>query len=310
MPIDCPLRLRGLALAVLLGPVLIAGESRAQDEPTELEEVVVEGRALSEAVRQFVDEVIAAPLDRGPARWTRRICVGVVNLRPEAAQVIADRVGMLATETGLPVGEPGCSPNILVMATDDGSALARAMVASNPRIFRPGYAGATLGSVALERFRSTEDAIRWWHVSVPMTIDHNLVAVRLPGQQAPLVPQDASRLTTRIRNDLAGIFIVLDINRAAGLSFQQIGDYIGMIALAQIDPEADTRGNETILNLFEQGRTVDAATDWDRSFLASLYAAELNQRQANAQSGEISSIMVRDRTAASDDAPPDEAEED
>lgn len=132
MPIDCPLRLRGLALAVLLGPVLIAGESRAQDEPTELEEVVVEGRALSEAVRQFVDEVIAAPLDRGPARWTRRICVGVVNLRPEAAQVIADRVGMLATETGLPVGEPGCSPNILVMATDDGSALARAMVASNP----------------------------------------------------------------------------------------------------------------------------------------------------------------------------------
>lgn len=125
-----------------------------------------------------------------------------------------------------------------------------------------------------------------------------------------LVPQDASRLTTRIRNDLAGIFIVLDINRAAGLSFQQIGDYIGMIALAQIDPEADTRGNETILNLFEQGRTVDAATDWDRSFLASLYAAELNQRQANAQSGEISSIMLRDRTAASDDAPPDEAEED
>jgi hypothetical protein len=103
---------------------------------------------------------------------------------------------------------------------------------------------------------------------------------------------------------------VLDINRAAGLSFQQIGDYIGMIALAQIDPEADTRGNETILNLFEQGRTVDAATDWDRSFLASLYAAELNQRQANAQSGEISSIMLRDRTAASDDAPPDEAEED
>jgi hypothetical protein len=294
----------------LLGPALNATATQAQDDPTQLDDIVVEGRTLSDTVRQFVDNVIAAPLDRGPARWTRRVCVGVVNLRPEAAQVIADRVGMLAADTGLPVGEPGCSPNILVMATDDGSALARAMVASNPRIFRPGYAGATLGSVALERFRSTEDAIRWWHVSVPMTIDHNLVAVRLPGQQAPLVPQDASRLTTRIRNDLAGIFIVLDINRAAGLSFQQIGDYIGMIALAQIDPEADTRGNETILNLFEQGRTVDAATDWDRSFLASLYAAELNQRQANAQSGEISSIMLRDRTAASDDAPPDEAEED
>jgi hypothetical protein len=298
LPLKYSLRRLGLALAVLLGPVLNAGATWSQDDPTQLDDIVVERRALSEAVRQFVDDVIAAPLDRGPARWTRRLCVGVVNLRPEAAQVIADRVGLLAADTGLPVGQPGCGPNILVMATDDGLALAQAMMLSNPRIFRPGYAGATLGSVARERFRSTEDAIRWWHVSVPIETGHNTVAVRLPGRDAPLVQQDASRLTTRIRNDFAGVFIILDINRAAGLSFQQIGDYIGMVALAQIDPEADTRGNDTILNLFEDGRGVDAATDWDRSFLASLYAAELNQRQANAQGGEISSIMIRDREAA------------
>lgn len=291
-------RLGLVALAVLLGPVLTAGAGQAQDDPTQLEEIIVEGRALSETVRQFVDEVIAAPLDRGPARWTRRVCVGVVNLRPEAAQVIADRVGLLAAETGLPVGEPGCGPNILVMATDDGPALAQAMMISNPRIFRPGYAGATLGSVARERFQSTEDAIRWWHVSIPRQVDNNVIAVRLPGFTPPLVRQDASRLTTRIYNDFAGVFVILDINRAAGLSFQQIGDYIGMVALAQIDPEADTRGNDTILNLFEDGRAVDGTTDWDRSFLASLYAAELNQRRANAQGGEISSIMIRDREAA------------
>jgi hypothetical protein len=283
---------------VLLGPVLGPTATHGQDNSSRLDDIVVEGRPLSEAVRQFVDEVIAAPLDRGPARWTRRVCVGVVNLRPEAAQVIADRVGILAAETGLRVGEPGCGPNILVMATDNGTALAQAMVVSNPRIFRPGYAGATLGSVARRRFQLTEDAIRWWHVSVPIADGHNTIAVRLPGRDAPLVQQDASRLTTRIRNDLAGVFVILDINRAAGLSFQQIGDYIGMVALAQIDPEADTRGNDTILNLFEDGRAVDAATDWDRSFLASLYAAELNQRRANAQGGEISSIMIRDREAA------------
>ena len=302
MSLRYSLRLLGLVLAALLGPALNATATQAQDDPTQLDDIVVEGRTLSDTVRQFVDNVIAAPLDRGPARWTRRVCVGVVNLRPEAAQVIADRVGMLAADTGLPVGEPGCGPNILVMATDDGTGLAQAMVVSNPRIFRPGYAGATLGSVALRRFQSTEDSIRWWHVSVPIADGHNAIAVRLPGRDAPLVQQDASRLTTRIRNDLAGVFIILDINRAAGLSFQQIGDYIGMVALAQIDPEADTRGNDTILNLFEEGQAVDAATDWDRSFLASLYAAELNQRRANAQTGEISSIMIRDRDAAQRDA--------
>ena len=300
-----PLWPRGLSLAVLVGPVLVAGPCLAQAVPTQLEDIVVEGRALPDAVGQFVDEVIAAPRDRGPARWASRVCVGVVNLRLEAAQVIADRVGMLAAEAGLVAGQPGCRPSILVMATDDGPALAQAMTSSYPRMFNPGYAGATRGSAALERFQSSEDAIRWWHISVPVESDTGDIAVRLPGDPPPLVRQDASRLRTRIRNDLTAVLIVLDVNGAVGLSFQQIGDYIGMIALAQVDPEADVLSNDTILNVFEPGRAVDAATEWDRSFLVSLYAAELNQRGPNSQTGEISSIMLRDRSVAQQG--PDEA---
>jgi len=282
-------------------------QQEQQSAPSTLEDVIVDGRRLREAVDDFVDEIVAPPVNYGPARWHRRVCVGAVNFRREVAQALVDQVSSVAIQAGLEVGEPGCSPNILIMGTDDGSALARAMVASNPRIFRPGYAGATLGSVALERFRSTEDAVRWWHVSVPMTIDHNLIAVRLPGQQAPLVPQDGSRLTTRIRNDLAGVFIVLDINRAAGLSFQQIGDYIGMVAFAQVDPDADTSTYDTVLNLFEAPpQSQPALTEWDLSYLQALYGAELNQRAVNQQSGEVSNSMFRDRQRAQpdDEEPP------
>ncbi|MDI6624686.1 MAG: hypothetical protein QME55_08145, partial [Brevundimonas sp.] len=57
-----------------------------QDPPeatATLEDVVVEGRALEEMVREFVGEVGAPAGRRGLARWHDRLCVGVVNVRPD-----------------------------------------------------------------------------------------------------------------------------------------------------------------------------------------------------------------------------------
>lgn len=271
-------------------------------EPTRLADVIVDGRRLRDAVDRFVDDVVAAPVGRGPARWDERVCVGVANMTPEVAQALVDRVSAVAMQAGLEPGEPGCSPNILIVAADDGQMMARALVAARPRVFRPLYAGAARNAGALERFQNMTAAVRWWHVSVPVSQDTGEVAVRLPGQAAPLVRQDGSRLTTRIRNDLRRAFIILDVNLASGISIGQVGDYIGMVALAQVDPEAETSSYDTILNLFQTTSPGLTLTDWDVSFLTALYGSELNQRSANAQGGEISALMIRDRTAASDDA--------
>ena len=40
------------------------------------------------------------------------------------------------------------------------------------------------------------------------------------------------------------------------VSAEQLADYVAMVTLAQIDPDADTRGYASILNLFQ---TPDAA---------------------------------------------------
>jgi len=164
-------------------------------------------------------------------------------------------------------------------------------------MFRTGISGTVRGTAAVEQFENSKAPIRWWHLSVPVT-ETGEIAVRLPGQAPPLIREDGSRLTTRIRNDLQGVFVIVDIGRAAGVSLQQLGDYVGMVALAQVDPEADTAPYDTVLNLFDGGNRTDGLTDWDISFLTSLYDAELNQRQSNAQVGAISSIMLRDRTRA------------
>lgn len=267
----------------------------APEEAVQIEEVLVTGRPLREMIETFVDEVVEPPRGRGPARWDRKVCVGVVNLRREPAQIIIDRLSRVALDVGLEIGEPGCSPNILVLATTDGSGLATALTESRPNAFRPNYAGASRSATALERFRTTDSPVRWWHVAIPIDSDTGAIAVRLPGEEAPCYRTLGGLLRTEIRNDLRRAFVIVDMERAAGVNFQQLSDYVAMVAFAQIDPEADLSPYPTVLNLFDAPASVDGMTDWDRSYLTALYDAELNHKNPHAQSGAVGGVMIQDR---------------
>lgn len=299
----------GLLLAA--GLLAASGQTAPQTPPhtapqaaeaTRLDDVVVNAERLAERVETFVEDINAPPVNRGPARWRREVCVGVANLKPEAAQIIADRVSEVAVRSGLEAGEPGCSPNILIVATDDGDAMARGLVERSPRAFRPAYSGAARSSEQLEAFLTSPAPVRWWHVSIPVARDTGQIAVRIPGYLPPLIEGANSRIRASTRNDLLRAFVIVDLDRAAGVSFQQLGDYIGMVAMAQIDPDADTAGYDTVLNLFDTGHPVDGVTDWDISYLTALYGAELNRAASRQQAGEIASSMIRDQRRQQDDA--------
>lgn len=262
--------------------------------PTVLDDVVVDGRRLDRAVDDFVADIVAPPVNRGPARWRRRVCVGAINFRTEVAQALVDQVSDVAADAGLEIGEPGCSANVLILGTDDGSALATGLVDRAPRAFRPLYSGAARSSEALDRFVATDAPVRWWHVSLPVNRETGDPAVRLPGDAGPRFVRGEGRLRTSVRNDLLKVFIIVDVTGAAGIDVARLGDYIGMVALAQIDPEADPSSYDTVLNLFDAPDAHRGLTEWDRSYLQALYGAELNARAANQQGGEVSSSMYRD----------------
>lgn len=287
-----------LALASPATQALPVAQVPAAGDPVEIEDVLVTGRPLREMIENFVDEVAEPPRGRGPARWDRKVCVGVVNLRREPAQVMIDRVSRVALDIGLEIGEPGCSPNILVLATNDAVGLATALIETRPNAFRPNYAGAARSAAALERFRTTDDPVRWWHVAIPIDSDTGVPAVRMPGEAPPRLATLGGLLRTEFRNDLRRAFVIVDIDRAVGVNFQQLSDYVAMVAFAQIDPEADLTPYPTVLNLFQAPSAVDSLTDWDRSYLTALYDAELNQKNPDSQSGAVSGAMVRDREQA------------
>jgi len=269
------------------------------DTATQLDDVVVDARSVGVMVNNFVDEVIAAPPGRGPARWDRTVCVGVANLRPVAAQQMIDRVSQIAMDVGLEPGEPGCKPNVLVVVTTDGAGMARGLAQARPLAFRPGVGGSTRGSHAFDVFRNSDRPVRWWHVSLPVDSETGAPAVRMRGEESgPAIDGTASRLRTTIRNDLRRVFIIVDFDQAASVTFQQLSDYVAMVALSQVDPDAETRSYDTVLNVFDNPHAAEGLTDWDLAYLKSLYTAELNQRMPGAQGGAIGSIMTRDRTRA------------
>ncbi len=285
-------------------PVQATVSSDSQDDPVDLGEIVVEGRRLDDLVRNFVGEVAAPNDGRGLARWDRRLCVGVVNLRRETAEYIADRISTVAEDLGVGAGDPGCEPNVLVVATSDGRALARTMVDERPRAFRRGGSGMDQGRGALRDFVETDKPIRWWQVSLPVDSETGGIATSIPGvcrppcdspmAYAPIVKLNTgSRLRTQIVDHFYQSLIIVEIDRLGHLTVPQLADYLAMVSMAQIDPQAETSNYASILNVVDNPEQYTSLTEWDQAYLAGLYSADQSLLNRRANSSEVSRSILR-----------------
>lgn len=308
------------ALAVTPAPVTPSPQASPQepsvtaDAPVQLEDVEVTGATLDSLIRSFVNEVAAPNRHRGLARWDDRVCVGVANLRAEPAQYIADRVSTVAEDFGLTPGLPGCTANIMIVASDDPAGLAEALVRERHRAFRMGGSGMDRGGSALQAFVASEAPVRWWQVAVPVDSETGQVAVRIPGECTPpcMSPYDfapiinvfsASRLATQIVDNLTRTIVILDIDQIGQVSIEQLADYVAMVSLAQIDPEADTSRYASVLNVFDRPDTASGLTDWDRAYLTGLYGVERNRANLRANRAEVAdSIHRAHQTARAEDS--------
>jgi len=303
-----------LSAVLLLALALVGGTAAAQEpaapaprpqSSAQLDDVVVEGRQLETMVRTFVTEVSQPANNRGLARWNRPICVGAVNLRHDVGQYVIDRISDVARELDVEAGEPGCRPNVLIVAAADGAALASAIVEDRPRNFDLRHNGTDAGTRAFRNFRTGDQPVRWWQISMPIDSESGGRAVRLPGDIDPATGKpdapeiqvfSASRIRTQIRDDLVRSIIIVDVERLGGANLVQLADYLALVALAQVDAEADTAPYPTILNLFADPASAPAGlTDWDRSYLTALYEHDQLRINRNSQVRAVAEAVTRDR---------------
>ena len=298
-----------LSAALALSFGLVTGAASAQEpapapqaqSSAQLEDVVVEGRQLEALVRNFVTDVSQPANNRGLARWNRPICVGAVNLRADIARYVVDRISDVARELEVEAGEPGCRPNVLIVAAVDGAGLASALVEDRPRNFDLRHNGTDAGTRAFRIFRTGEQPVRWWQISMPIDSNTGQRAVRLPGDEQPprIHVFAASRLRTQIRDDMVRSIIIVDVERLGGASLVQLADYLTLVALAQVDAEADTAPYPTILNLFADPASAPAGlTEWDRSYLTALYEHDQLRINRNSQVRAVAEAVTRDRREA------------
>lgn len=255
------------------------------------------GRSQEQTLR-FV-ESIAAPLTTVDqiARWDNTICTSVVGLPQRQAEYIADQIARRAIGVGLSPGGPGCNANIAVFVSGDSDAMARDMVRGDRALFAyyPENNITTLGQGALQDFIDTPRPIRWWHVARTVAADgQTLQGDASTGgiSNAPTTRSNGSRLAQATRQDFERVIIIVDARRVGGAPLSALADYISLVALAQVNADADMDSFPTILSLFSAGASAPAAmTEWDLAYLDGLYHARRNAASITQQQQEISRRM-------------------
>ncbi len=293
-------------------PLQIAPQAAQTGEPVQLEDIEVTGRPLDQMIREFIDVVAEPNNRRGLARWDKPVCVAVTGLTVDGAQYLADRISTVAADVGLEVGQPGCRANLIVIGTTNGNATARSMVQERPRSFNLGGTGTNRSRAALEDFQAADRPVRWWQIAMPTDSWTGWQAVRLPGEcdqqcnqrtgsalgYAPTVAlTSASNQRTQIVDNLQMAVVIVDVDQVSGLSALQLADYIAMVSLAQIDPDADTAAYGSILNVIDDPEGSATLTHWDLAYLQGLYRSNRGQVHRTAAMREIANSIHRQHRA-------------
>ena len=273
-------------------------------EVTQVPGLVVEGRPTEDLAREFVRRVAAPPTGAPVARWSRPLCVAAENLPPAAAAFLVERLSSVALDVGLEIGEDGCDPLVLVIATTDGAAIARGLVERRRHMLAPGNRIQSRSRSELERFAQGRRPVRWWHVSTAVDPVSGANRVRRPAddnvnastgsliENGPVVRGADSLMVSAVRQDLRRAIIIIDFDELGEVNFDQLADYVAFVALAQVDPEADTSAFPTILNLFADP-TTPGLTAWDRAYLQGLYGSDDSARGAAARDAALRREMLR-----------------
>ncbi len=281
------------------------------------EAIIVEGTRISpkEERRAAVDYTRSLGVARGEisvARWSRPVCPGVKGLTGAPAARVMDRLRAIATEAQVPLAPDGCRANLIVAFVEDGADMVQRLVGKEPRLV------SQVSGPDRRALKSGDAPIRWWYsVTFGTGTGAGVPASNIPspatsgnaeggGSVLPdSVPSSGTHSASLIRTQAVRFIdmatVVVDVNRAEGVTLDAVAAYAAMVGLAEISRTA-TPEAPSILNLFAATpRGEEAGTmlsTWDRSLLHTLYAMAPD-RSGHAQRRRIVNALVDTRTDAS-----------
>jgi hypothetical protein len=239
-------------------------------------------RQLKLQISNFVSGLVVKYMNDSLERWDSPICPLVAGLTSEQGEFILARVSQIARDSHAPLAGEHCKPNFFVVLSDNPDLLVEKwsqrdkglLNTCNVIINGMGYAKDFLHSrqpvrvYYNGRFRASGGANR------------DISALDLMGLSLDFhfsrCTSGGAELGTRLRysdvQELTSVIIVVDSRRTTDLNMGQLADYVAMVGLAQIRPNADMGTLPTILSVFGNADPrPQGLSSWDQSFLRSLY---------------------------------------
>lgn len=284
-------------VAAFVSGVMLAGPAGAQISQSD--SVTVTSEKQREAISSFVTKLSTPSRLSGKlARWDVGVCPSVIGIRPEAARFVVQRVRDTATRVGAPVNKDAdCKPNIHVVFTTKPQALVSHI--RNTQDYMLGYADSKAKKDALATVKLP---IQAWYTTQTRdlrgktTFDSTKVTgagneLRIPcavetSQTCPggymIIPYaigamavTGGRLGDGARSVFHNVIVVADPTKLDH-DMGTVGDYIAMLALAQVQPPLECQALASMMNLFTQDCAAlpSGLTVHDEGYLRGLYSMD------------------------------------
>ena len=281
------------AVAALTIAATAYGQQPATATPPHVGDIVVQHRTDA-AVARLVTVMTSAPHGAQIARWNGAICPRVLDLDNSHAALIEDRIGAVAKSIGVSVAARPCTPTIVVIASGDADALARAFVEQHPGLLGDPKYGIRHGS-ALTAFEAARP-VRWIDASRTASADGNRLSSDADDESvgSTIAYNGGSRIRRQIRETMTASLVIVDIKQLDHITWGQLSDYLALVTLAR--PKLDANEPDSILSIFHARDVGDRGpaglTGTDLSVLKGLYTTDPALDPA-AQRGEIAQQIER-----------------
>ena len=218
------------------------------------------GEQLHKEAAEFVKRIGVASGHKPAARWAVPVCPAAYGIVDWQAAMVVAQVRDIAKQAGIAVARKGCTPNLGVMFSADGSAAARDMVKRQPARFEE------VGPSARQRLLRGDAPIRWWYsteqvgkdgrsggsdspIGVAVCGSAGFAAIGSNGRAKFLQRYNSGIVSTETIRAIESATVVIDVNRTKGLTMETVTNYAALVGLAEISP-LDPPPGRSILALF------------------------------------------------------------
>ena len=282
-----------LFLILLGGVVLLNGgpvqaQTKQTEPPATVDSVTVRATNRKDLL-EFVRATSALSSDGQVSRRPNRLCPLVSGASVEVNTYVTARIREVGAQVGVQFEKKACRPNLLVLFSREPQVMLQKARDRRKIHFEP----ATPAQI--QRFMANSRPVRWWN-SVVVIPSWGSASVVGDPDGPPEIKSPGSRMKQPTRSAIRGSLIVVDAGQTDGVEVGAITDYIALVSLTDIKPEADLTGYNSILNLFAPGPSGGAAkrlTAFDLAYLRGVYSVR-DDGSGLTQMGRIATAMAAD----------------